>query len=205
MYEDAFRAHGDSAKSVLWPKGRQEERFNALTKYIRNNKGFSVLDYGCGLGHLKEYLDGRYNGVNYSGTDIVPEFIKTVKKKYPGSEFLFTNSHLKVTKNYDYIISSGAFNILYVDDKEQHKKIIFEILSHLFLKCTIYLSVNFMTDSVDFQQKGAYHQNVFELYNFVFANLSKRFVIDQSYMPYEYTITIFKNHDIIRSENIYAE
>ena len=60
QYQESFAMHGDSPAAVMWPRGRQELRFNALTKHFSNNN-FSVLDFGCGLGHLKSYLDNHYS------------------------------------------------------------------------------------------------------------------------------------------------
>lgn len=203
LYQDAFRKNGDSPAAVLWPKGRQTERFYALSKNIKNAGGFSVLDFGCGLAHFKEYLDAHYSQVDYSGADIVDEFLTHNRTKFANSNFLKPEELYKSEKCYDYIFSSGAFNILYVDNKEEHKKIVFDILTKLFQKTNKYLSVNFMTDQVDFQQQAAYHQNIEELFSFCSKNLTKRLEIDQSYMPFEFTITLWKNQTILKPENIY--
>jgi hypothetical protein len=204
MYEDAFRRHGDSPHAVLWPKGRQEERFHALTRNIRETGDVSLLDYGCGLAHLKQFLDGRFRNVQYSGADAVASFVETCKQKYPCSHFQRLQSPGELKGNYDYIVSSGVFNILYTPEPIAHRDIVFGMLTQLFERTNIYLSVNFMTDVVDFRQPDTYHQNVAELYTFVFEKLSRRLVLDQSYMPYEYTITVWKDQTIGRPENLYG-
>src|SRR6185437_903756 len=201
LYQDAFNKNGDSPASVLWPKGRQSERFFALSRNVKSKSKFSVLDFGCGLAHLKEYLDSSYLDVEYTGADIVDDFLNHNSKKFPNSTFLTPDELYASEKKYDYILSSGAFNILYVKDKEEHKKIVFDILEKLFQRTTKYLSVNFMTDQVDFQQEGAYHQNIIELYEFCSKNLTKRLEIDQSYMPFEFTITLWKDQTILKPEH----
>lgn len=203
IYKQAFESFGDTPNSVLWPKGRQDERFEALTKHIQKNS-FSILDFGCGLAHLKPYLDTKFTDFDYIGADIVADFIKNNQEKYPKSEFLKIEKVQDIQQSYDYIVSSGAFNMLYVEDINAHKKIVFDTLKYLFEKTNVLLSVNFMRDEVDFIQQGAYHQNINEIYSFVINNLSKRLVIDTSYMPYEYTITIFKQQEITRPDNMYA-
>ncbi len=203
LYRDAYLIHGDSPKSVHWPKGRQDMRFVALTKNIQQEKGFSILDFGCGLAHLYDFLNTKYRDVKYTGADILPEFITADRKKYPNAEFLLIDDAVEIKGKYDYIVASGVFNILFNADVKKHKEKVFEAITSLFNFSNVFLSVNFMTDAVDFMQEGAYHQNVAELCTFVSANLSKRIVIDQSYMPYEYTITIFKDQTIIRPDNIY--
>ena len=105
--------------------------------------------------------------------------------------------------SFDYVLISGAFNMSYFEDLEKHKNLVYEILESLFSKTSVYLSVNFMSDQVDFIQEGAYHQNINELLRFVLERLSKRYVLDCSYMPYEFTITVFKDQTIKRPDNIY--
>tara|TARA_B110000046_G_C13025897_1_gene414085 strand:- start:7157 stop:7795 length:639 start_codon:yes stop_codon:yes gene_type:complete len=204
QYKKSFSENGNSPKSVFWPKGRLDERFLMLTKEITKEK-FTLLDYGCGLAHSIDYLNKNYlHRFEYSGVDIVDDFITENKRNFPLRSFQLITHHTEVKGNYDYIISSGAFSMLYVEDENEHKKIVFEILEFLFNRTNVCLSVNFMTDDVDFKQTGAYHQNVKELYDFVQEKLTKRVVIDQSYMPYEYTITLFKNQEIISPENVYV-
>jgi hypothetical protein len=62
-----------------------------------------------------------------------------------------------------------------------------------------------MSDYVDFKQKEAYHQNELELISFITKKLSKRFLLDKSYMPYEFTIIIYKNEYINNEKSVYSE
>lgn len=199
-YNTAFAEFGDDTKSVLWTKGQQSLRFKALLKHFNLKGVASLLDHGCGLAHLKHYLDQSNFTVEYSGTDINETFLNHCKKKYPKSNFFLAG---KSTEKFDIIVSSGAFNMLYVEDKTEHQKLVFSELSKLFSLCNIGISINFMTDQVDFQQKGAFHQNPLELSEFIRKNLSKRFILDHSYMPYEFTLTVFKQLEV--SGNIYAD
>lgn len=204
QYKESFALHGNSPNAVFWPKGRQDERFTALTRFISKDK-FSILDFGCGLAHLRIYLEKNHpNKFEYTGADIVDDFVKENRKNFQNDKFILINTASEIAEQYDHIVSSGAFNMLYVNDVQEHKKIVFGILTELFSKTKVSLSVNFMTDAVDFIQPGAYHQNIKELYDFAFTKLSKRIVIDQSYMPYEFTITFFKDQTILRPENIYV-
>lgn len=204
MYEKAFTQHGDSPNAVLWPKGRQDIRFQALTKNIPEKGGFSVIDYGCGLAHMKEYLDYHYEEVSYVGADMLKIFINASKAKYPEASFCHVRSPEDISECCDYVFSSGVFNTLYTTDPEEHRDIVFNILRGLFERTNNFLSVNFISDAVDFQQENSYHQNVTELYQYIFNNLSRRLLVDCSYMPYEFTVTVWKDQHICRPENIYG-
>jgi len=202
MYRDAYRQFGNAKEAVLWPKGRQKERFDVLTSPIKS-ANFSILDYGCGLAHLKKYLDAAYHSYTYTGVDIVSEFIAENSQNYPNDTFAHIRSHDEILERHDFVVISGVFNILYETSYEQQWDYIQKVLEHLFSLTDVCLSCNFMTDNVDFTQQDAYHQNIPQLYQFITSKLSKRFVIDQSYMPYEFTVHVYKNQEIVRPDNIF--
>jgi hypothetical protein len=203
-YEKAYLEHGDSPSGVLWPKARQDIRFDALTRNISSEGDFSLLDFGSGLAHLKEYLDSKYRNVIYSGVEMQDFFLEASSLKYPECKFYNIESPRQLKENFDYVVSSGAFNMLYSDCELEHKDMVFKIIEELYLLSNEYCSVNFMSDNVDFKQDGSYHQNVAEMLNFVRDKLSQRVSVDCSYMPYEFTITIWRDQDIKRPENIYG-
>ena len=202
QYQDAYIKHGNSLEAVFIPKGRQLERFSSLLTYVKK-ESFSILDYGCGLGQMADYVKQKFPQADYSGVDIVEDFILENKSKYDFGKFEIISDCYDVKDNYDVIAAAGVFNLLYVKDKAQHQKIIYDNLSHLFSKTNDLLSVNFMTDQVDFIQDGAFHQNVNKLYDFAKKNLTKRVAIDESYMPYEFTFHFFKGQSIQRPDNVY--
>ncbi|MBN8704008.1 MAG: class I SAM-dependent methyltransferase [Bacteroidetes bacterium] len=204
QYKSAFKLYGDSSKSVLWPKGRQADRFSALTNHIKKDTSFSVLDFGCGLAHLKPFLDSKFSNYSYTGVDVVEDFIAHNKQKYSNANFMLLHefekqSHIK----FDYVFASGVFNILYDKSPENHKQQVFSILKKLFAQTTNYLSVDFATDLVDFTQPTTFHANPGEISSFCMQHLSRRFVLNHSYLPYEFCIAVFKDISIKRPENCY--
>lgn len=204
MYRSAFLEHGDSNKSVFWPKGKQENRFEALCQKIEKNETFSILDFGCGLGDLYKYLNERYTSFNYTGVDIVEDFVSFTRDKFleeKSVNFYKIENSSDIKEKYDYIVSSGTFNVLFEETFEEHFTVLKNIFIDLFEKTNVYLAINFLNKDVDYIQDGAYHQDVMELYNFITKNLSKRVIIDQSYMPYEFTIIIYKDQS--KEENVY--
>jgi len=203
LYRSAFKEHGRSPKAVLFPKGNLNLRFQVLTSHFRK-EGFSVLDFGCGLGHLKEYLDSCHRNYTYMGVDIIEEFIAENKKTLAeASDTLFCTikGPKDIQSKYDHIVISGVFNILTKENDTEQQRYIQEVLAELFKKTNHSLSVNFMDTRVDYRQKGAYHQCPETIYAFA-SSLSKRVVLDHSYMPYEYTLKIYKNQNIVGG-NVY--
>ena len=115
-YLRAFKL--DNPSSVGWTdKETQYARFDALFHIgIRNND--KILDYGCGLGHLNEYIiDKGFTNIDYCGIDINPNYIYLAKKIYPDKKFYEGQMDLvSVDDNYDYIIGSGVFTVGVTDD-----------------------------------------------------------------------------------------
>lgn len=202
LYQRAFADHGDTPAGVLWPRGRQSLRFDALTQHFSGDS-FSILDYGCGLAHLKVYLDQRFSQYEYRGVDLVPEFVSTVAAKYPGVSVQLVQSHTDISTPVDHVIISGTFNIIDGADQRAYLERVQAVLLHLFSLARVSLAVNFMTDRVDFMQPKACHVNVDEMMNFARRHMSPRLRVDESYMPYEFTLVVFKDSEIVRPDNIY--
>ena len=204
QYQRAYAAHGDTPAGVMWPRGRQELRFDALTRHF-SGEGFSVLDYGCGLAHFKEYLDQRFTRYEYHGVDIVPEFVQAAVAKYPEAKLQLISSHADVLTPVDHVVISGTFNIIEGAYRDDYVDRVYSALAHLFDLARVSLSVNFMTDRVDFVQSQALHMNVEILMDFIRQHLSPRLRLDESYMPYEFTLVVLKDSEIVRPDNIYRQ
>lgn len=90
----------------------QELRFKVLERVIFPHA--SILDVGCGLGNLYDYLRNRGYNFGYTGVDILPEMIFRAKEKNPQQEFLCTNiftDDLLASRKFDIVYASGIFNI----------------------------------------------------------------------------------------------
>lgn len=91
----------------------QRIRFKQLLKYI--NEGDSILDYGCGVGDLFGFVDGK---LDYTGIDINPKMVSAAKGKYPEGNFNTMDSPYDFEKyKYDWFIASGVFSN-YMSEKE---------------------------------------------------------------------------------------
>ena len=96
-------------------KNAQELRFQTLIEHF-NMEDSILLDVGCGLGNLAEYLDDKNIKLYYIGIDIMPEMIERAKSKTfknINPQFMtldFFNSK-NIENEFDYIYSSGIFNL----------------------------------------------------------------------------------------------
>ncbi len=200
IYVEQFRQSGYSPASLGCPKGRQDIRFEALTSNIKSG---TLLDYGCGFGDLSKFLEKNKISIDYTGCDVVPEFIETAKNENQGSFFLMDTISDKIDNTYDYIICSGVFNFMYSKEIKEHEKVVFERIKTLFNSCDKILSIDFQSPYVDFIQQDSFHQDICSLTSFISKNITRKFLVDHSYLPYEFCIHIYKNDRILRPENTF--
>lgn len=184
------------------PKGRQETRFRSLTRHISTEENGTILDFGCGLAHLKDYLDEHKFGAGYHGVDVVPEFIERCRTKFPLATFELLNEDGYSGPIVDHAVVSGTFNLI-EGNRRSHWNSVKNAILQLSSKATKSIALNFMSDQVDFVQSNAFHVSPMVITDFVRSSISRRFVLDQSYMPYEFTIIAIKDQAILRPINIF--
>ncbi len=203
-YNELLDEHGANPSALGCPKGRQNLRFKNIDNIFFSN--CSILDYGCGLADLYKYLNNRFPNekFTYSGCDIVPKFLDISKKLFPDIDFIDIRENV-VKEQYDIIAAFGVFNFLYTKDKNEHFEIIKKKLKEIFSITNKYLLVDFQTEFVDFKQDDSYHQDINPLIEFVVNNLSRRFQIIHSYLPYEYSLIIYKENEVLKEDNTYKQ
>jgi SAM-dependent methyltransferase len=190
-YGESFRVHGDTPMAVMWPKGRQALRFRRLTRHVPQGR-LSILDYGCGLAHMEPMIRAAFPQATYVGADITPEFVEHNRAKY-ARDFHLATTPRDVPGEFDYVIMSGIFAMKYSQENDAHVAIVKDILKSAFEKTRAALSFDFMHDWVDFQRPGFYHLNLGHMLDFVRHEITKWVQADASYLPYECTITAFRN------------
>jgi cyclopropane fatty-acyl-phospholipid synthase-like methyltransferase len=205
-YSDSFKEHGDSIKTIFTPKGRNDLRYSYIKEYVDKNTYLDILDYGCGLGYLCNYLSNNFKSFDYHGYDMVPEFIIKCKEKFKNSKninFSLVSPDETVPKNFDIVFASGVFNITSSNDKKKSKDYVFLKLKELFDSSNIMLICDFPSKYVDFEQDDAQHFSISEITDFCVENLSQKFIVRHDKFPYEFTLVAWKNGTIKRPENIF--
>jgi len=161
------------------------------------------LDYGCGFGDLYGYLLSENLSLTYYGIDVIDEFITEARMKYPNGNFKLVKPLENLDIKVDSICSLGTFNYLYSENEKKHFLLIKKIINQLWSNIKVNLILDFQSEFVDFKQPNAYHQRLETLLDFITKEISRRYIVDYSYMPYEFSICIFKECEIIRPQNVY--
>ena len=111
-YTERYKRLGVVPQALGWGKKEdQVERFNSLAKNI-NFQNKKVLDVGCGFADLYMYLKENEIECDYTGIDIIPDFIEYCCGKYPGREFYHKNilTDTASIPKADIVISLGTLN-----------------------------------------------------------------------------------------------
>jgi len=91
----------------------QQTRFDILIQEVPL-AGKSLLDVGCGLGDLLDYLRVCSLEVDYTGVDLLPQMIKTARRLHPAGRFLTADIFRRNpfgNAKFDVVFCSGVFNL----------------------------------------------------------------------------------------------
>lgn len=143
FYSQSIKEHGISAQGVRWNnKYSQYKRFEAITKRIKKEINTStLLDVGCGFGEYCEYLKSNNKSpLQYTGIDCEQDMVNICQKRFPTEDFFKIDVLKDEVPNADYLICSGALNLMEYDEidifiskcyKQANKAFIFNALKDL--------------------------------------------------------------------------
>lgn len=193
FYRNEFTLHGDNHSSVRYAsRESQWRRYDILTE-ISDLSNKTILDYGCGTGHLLEYLNEKNIGIrDYVGIELVPEFLEICKKKFPSGTFFQSLRDYK--KSFDFGIVSGTFNDALSNNRDFWTKAIGDI----YLRCNDGIAFNMMSKYVDYENPKLYYEDPSYVFHFIKKNLSPFITLRHDYLckldsiPYEFSIYVYK-------------
>jgi SAM-dependent methyltransferase len=172
--------------SVAWTnKESQYTRFDKLFE-IGITKNDRILDLGCGLGHMVDYLEQKnYPLENYHGIDINPNYIVYSMQRKPGVNFS-TGEIFDVSGRFDYIIGSGVFTV------EMSLNEVFAAIERSFQLCNKGVAFNFLNKEYmgDIQEFNTFVPE--EFYELVKDRYNKTKLITGYLNNEDFTIYIYK-------------
>ena len=89
------------------------------------------------------------------------------------------------------VCESGIFNFKL--NSENQLEYIKEMLTKMYQLSNKGISADFMSTFVDYQHDGAFHMSEYQLIK-IAKNLSKKFILRNDYLDYEYNIYILKDN-----------
>ncbi len=194
-YSRLLREWGDTPQGVQYSDVETQERRMAILVEVGDLRLAKVLDFGCGTGHLLDFIRRKvgFKG-EYVGYDITEEMINRAREKFPGIRFerrdILTQG---IDEEFDYILINGVFNNLL----ENNWKLMKLLLKSLFPKARRALAFNGLSTYVDFFSPGLFYVNPLKVFNFCKEELSPRVTLRHDYfiktgvVPFEFSMYVY--------------
>ena len=196
-YEDCLRAHGAGARAVDWKSAADAAiRYDVMLGIVRPGlEGRTLLDFGCGLGGLRQYMAGAGLGaLRYTGLEISEAFADAARVASPGAEILCMDvlEPGSTLPAYDYVVMNGIFTrreTLSVSDMQSYLE---RLLPVVFASCRTGLAFNVMSKAVDFESDVLFHPDPGVTFTFLTSKLTRNVVMRNDYGLYEATWYLYR-------------
>ena len=196
-YNEKIRTFGATSRGVDWnSEESQKIRFDQLSKVLqyKNKQKISICDYGCGYGSYYEYLKEKGYSFCYTGMDIANDMIECANEKYGTREDAIFIHGSEIDKEYDYIISSGIFNVRQKISDKVWTEYTIETLKKFHRYSKRGFSFNILTKYSDLEYKKdyLYYADPLFYFDYVKRNFSRNICLIHDYDLYEFTILVRK-------------
>ena len=182
---------------IIFPNVIRKRENELLLSQIKVAKPRVVLDFGCGTGHLLNFMrrEVGFSG-EYVGYDISEKMIETARKKFSGVRFEHRNIIAEdIHEDFDYILISGVFN----NKIRNNWNFMTTILRCLFPHVQKGLAFNALSTYVDCFDPHLFYINPERVFRFCKEQLSPCIVLRHDYsikvgiIPFEFTIYAYNN------------
>lgn len=168
---------------------RRRIRFEVL-RGVGIRPGARVLDVGCGLADFHQHLLDAGVEVDYTGVDIVPEFVERARRRFPRAaiecrdilEDPFPDG------SFDVVVASQVLNLRF--PAGDNDAIARRLLTAMHRVAREGVACDFVTDHVDFREDYLHYHSPEALFRFA-KTLSKRVVLRHDYPLFEFCLYIY--------------
>lgn len=197
-YEDCLARYGDNHRGVDWPRADDAElRYAVMLGLIPPDAPAParLLDFGCGAGHLLEFIRRRrISSIEYHGLDLSEQFVALCRSKFPDVPFLHTDvlDDGAVLPEFDFVIMNGVFT-----EKRQLSfstmwEYVQAVLRRIWPFARRGLAFNVMSKQVDWERDDLFHVPFDPLMTFLKSELSRHCVVRHDYGLFEYTTYVYR-------------
>ena len=191
-YQNRIKDYGTTFKSMnSGDLNKQNRRHHNHSRWIRKND--TILDIGCGLGQFFIHLRKKKHLGDYTGYDIVPEYVEYCQSQWPKTRFLLRNLFEQgIDQKYDVIVASQVFNNNY--KKSKNVDVIRQFLEEAFESCRRFVTIDFLSSYVDYTLPTMFYYQPEEVFK-LGKKISRFVAVHHDYLPFEFTLQIFKDQN----------
>jgi SAM-dependent methyltransferase len=205
FYKKRFNEFGHHEASLGWTKGKQFIRFYALTKNFQLAHT-SILDVGCGFGDFINF--SKKFSLNYSaycGVDLVEEFIEIGQKQFgndPRNSFI-AGDFFEHNSQHDFVIGSGVFGQKTAQSDDENYVFVERLIKKALDCANQGIAFDFISDKVDYRTSdNDFHASPSRILDIAYK-YSKNVMLDNSIMPFEFTLIIYKNQNFSKEKTVF--
>jgi SAM-dependent methyltransferase len=202
--EEDLLKHGDSFRGAGYTKSAEEaqQRYALMLGVIRERtEPTTLLDFGCGLAHLLDFLEQRpqYGHVRYTGLDLSAKYLQVARARHPEAAFLLLDvlDDGASLPEFDYVVMNGVFNFRGTISEEAMLAYWKQLTLAVFGHCRRGLAFNVMSKLVDWEREDLFHLPFDVMAQHVGQALSRHFVVKHDYGAYEYTTYVYRSPSMV--------
>jgi SAM-dependent methyltransferase len=198
FFKSRYQTYGSTFQAVQYSSlDSQYRRYEVLTERVGHMD--SVVDVGCGVGHLLQFLREKkgFQG-SYLGLDFLPEFVDESRLIFAADEKaqfeVFEIGKNPFPPGHDCFLLSGTFN----NKRGDNAAFMLDAVKGMFEASRKLVSFNAMSTYVDYQAENLFYSDPLQVIDFCKKNVTRKLVLRHEYLvkegsiPFEYTMYLFK-------------
>jgi SAM-dependent methyltransferase len=210
-YAKAAEGSASDLAALGWPNAADlAARFEVLLSGVdfsnySPSRRLKLLDIGCGLGLLLEYLveNSLIDLVDYRGVDLVEPILVRARERWPGHRFELRDIRVEPygIEEFDYCILCGVFTVRVGKSYQETVESAQGTLQALWPMVKMGLGFNSMSKHVDWERDDLFHWPLDEIMAFCKARLSRHVSLNVDYGLWE-TATLVRKEPRFRNSKV---
>ena len=197
-YESCLDRHGDNHLGVDWPNAddaatRYEVMLGMVDRTAEPKP--TLLDFGCGAGHLYEYLK-RWDDapVEYAGLDLSEKFVRLCREKFPDRTFYHVDvlQSAQTLPRFDYVVMNGVFTEKRELDYDKMFAYFARLIETVFALTRVAMAFNVMSKHVQWERQDLFHVPFDQMADLLVNRVTPHFQFRNDYGLYEYTTYAYR-------------
>jgi SAM-dependent methyltransferase len=193
-YGERMALHGPVARGVDWKSEESQElRFKQLLEIVpEGRRFFSLNDYGCGYGALRQYLCARGYACAYRGFDVSSPSLAAARAANPDADSAaFVDDEARLAPA-QYTVASGIFNVKLDVDVEEWHEYMLETIERLAAMSLEAFAFNVLSTSSEPARRrpDLYYADPLVLFRFCQEQLSPHVALLHDYGLFEFTVIV---------------
>lgn len=197
--ESRFAELGATPRGLWWPNAEDlAARYEVFMAPLLPPPGaprLSLLDFGCGLGFLPDWLaaNGLLEAVEYTGLDASPAILAAARARHPALRFIEADVLRDGPPGaHDAVLAIGIFTARFTNSEADMRAYAEATLAALWPAARRCLAFNAMSKHVDWEREDLFHWPVDEVLRFSRAHLSRHVAMRGDYGLWEHSYHVWR-------------